>query len=87
MTHPLRAWRESRAMSRAELARLAAITERTVFRVERGDVVPSLETAAEIERATEHEITATTLRSAASEREAAKQSNRAAAKRRRAVAA
>lgn len=61
MAHPLTAWRDSRGIRKAQMARLLGINWRSVHRIERAQVRPSMRVGTKIESVTAGEVTCAQL--------------------------
>jgi DNA-binding XRE family transcriptional regulator len=61
MTHPIKAWRERASFQAGAFAKAVGISYRTLHRIERGEVAPSLKAIAAIERVTGKAVTAADL--------------------------
>lgn len=61
MTHPIKSWRDRASFQAGAFAKAVGISYRTLHRIERGEVAPSLKTLAAIERVTGRAVTAADL--------------------------
>jgi DNA-binding XRE family transcriptional regulator len=52
MAHPIKSWRDRASYPAGRFAKAVGISYRTLHRIERGEVAPSLKTIAAVERVT-----------------------------------
>ncbi len=57
VVHPLTAWRETKGLRKADVARLLGITWRSVHRIERFEVRPSMAVGTGVETITAGDVT------------------------------
>jgi DNA-binding XRE family transcriptional regulator len=61
MDHPIKAWRERASFQAGAFAKAVGISYRTLHRIERGEVAPSLRVAAAVAKVTGNAVTAKEL--------------------------